>query len=49
MGSAVSALSSEQISSIADDVLYQCIDVFGEVKDYNLDRLKQIAQKYIQV
>jgi len=49
MGSAISALSSEQISSISDDVLFQCIGAFGEVNDYNPDRVKQIAQKYIQV
>ncbi len=49
MGSAISALSTEQISSIADDVLFQCISTFGAVNDYNPDRLKEIAQKYIQV
>jgi hypothetical protein len=49
MGSAISALSSEQISSIADDILFQCIGAFGAINDYNPDRLKQIAQKYIQV
>ncbi len=49
MGPAISALSAEQISSIADDVLFRCIDAFGAANDYNLDRLTQIAQKYIQV
>jgi hypothetical protein len=49
MGSTVSGLSAEQISSIADGVLFQCIGLFGAVNDYNPDRLKQIAQKYIQV
>ncbi|CAF1147413.1 unnamed protein product, partial [Adineta ricciae] len=48
MGSAVSALSSEQISSLADDVLVRCIDAFGAVKQYSGDLTKQIAQKYIQ-
>jgi hypothetical protein len=49
MGSAISAFSVEQISLIADDILFQCIGTFGTVQDYNPDRLKQIAQKYIQV
>ena len=49
MGSAVSALSSEQISLLADDVLVRCIDAFGAVKQYSDDLTKQIAQKYIQV
>jgi hypothetical protein len=49
MGSAISALSTEQISSIADEVLVQCIGIFGAVNDYNSDSIKQIAQKYIQV
>ncbi|UJR27835.1 hypothetical protein I4U23_009101 [Adineta vaga] len=47
MGSVISALSSEQISAIADDVLIQCIGVFGAVKDYSAETIKQIAQKYI--
>jgi hypothetical protein len=49
MGSAISALSAEQISSIVDDVLFQCIGAFGAVNDYNPDRLIQLAQRYIQV
>ena len=49
MGSAVSALSAEQISSIANDVLLECISAFGSVDDYQLERVRQIAEKYIQV
>lgn len=49
MGSAISALSNEQISSIADEILFQCIGVFGAINDYNPDNIKQIAQKYLQV
>lgn len=49
MGSAISGLSSEQIVSISDNIIFQCINAFGAVNDYNPDRIKQIAQKYIQV
>jgi hypothetical protein len=49
MGPSISALSAEQITSIPDDTLFQCIGAFGAITDYNPDRLKQIAQKYIQV
>ncbi len=49
MGPSISALSAEQITSIPDDILFQCIGAFGAINDYNPDRLKQIAQKYIQV
>lgn len=49
MGSAISALTAEEISSINNDVLLQCIDAFGSVHDYDSDRVQQIAQKYLQV
>ncbi len=49
MGSAISALSTEQISSIPDEILFQCISIFGAVNDYNSDSIKQVSQKYIQV
>jgi hypothetical protein len=49
MGSTISALSAEQISSIDDNILFRCIGLFGAVNYYNPDTLKQIAQKYIQV
>jgi hypothetical protein len=49
MGSAISALSTEQISSISDDVLFQCISAFGTVNDYTPDKTTQIAQRYIEV
>ncbi|CAM4889254.1 unnamed protein product [Rotaria socialis] len=48
MGSSISALAADEISSIADDVLFECIDAFGSVTGYNSDRMKQIAQKYLQ-
>lgn len=49
MGSAVSAFSTEQISSIANDILLECIGAFGAVDDYPSERVRQIAEKYIQV
>lgn len=49
MGSAISGLSSEQINSISNDIVFQCISAFGAINDYNPDKIKQIAQKYIQV
>lgn len=49
MGSAVSGLSIEQIASIGNDIVFECIGTFGAVDDYNHEQVQQIAQKYIQV
>lgn len=49
MGSALSALSAEQITVIGNDVIFECIDAFGAINDYQRERVQQIAQKYIQV
>jgi hypothetical protein len=49
MSSAISALSVEELSSIAADVVYECIGVFGAVRDYQRDKARTIAQKYISV
>ena len=49
MSSAISALSVEELSSIAPDVVYECIGVFGAVRDYQSDKARTIAQKYISV
>ncbi|CAF2351851.1 unnamed protein product [Rotaria sp. Silwood2] len=48
MGSTISALSTNEISSIADNTLYECVDTFGSVNDYESDKRQQIAQKYLQ-
>lgn len=48
MGSAISALPIEEISSINNIELSRCIDAFGSVDDYDSDKVKHIAQKYIQ-
>ena len=49
IGSAISALSASQLSSIADDVVYQCVGVFGAVNDYSPEKLRQIVEKYLSV
>lgn len=49
MGSAVSSLTNDEILSITDDVLIECIDAFGSISDFNPERIKQIAQRYITV
>ncbi|CAF1142738.1 unnamed protein product, partial [Didymodactylos carnosus] len=48
IGSAVSALSPQQIDSITADELYRCIDLLGAQTDYESDNINRIAQKYIQ-
>ena len=49
MSSAISALSVEELSSIAADVVYECIGTLGAVRDYQADKARTIAQKYISV
>ncbi|CAF1022731.1 unnamed protein product [Rotaria sp. Silwood1] len=48
MGSTISALSTDEISSIPDNTVYQCVDTFGSVNDYESDKRQRIAQKYLQ-
>ncbi|CAF0812715.1 unnamed protein product [Rotaria sordida] len=48
MGSAVSALSTDEISSITDDTVYRCVDTFGSTNDYEPEKQQQIAEKYIR-
>jgi hypothetical protein len=49
MGSAISALSIAQLSSIADDIVYQCVGIFGAVKDFSPEKFRKIAEKYFLV
>jgi len=49
MGSSISSLSSQQISSISNDVIFQCINAFSGIKHAKPEYLKQVAEKYIQV
>ena len=49
IGSAISALSVAQLSSVADDIVYQCVGIFGAVNDYSPEKLRKIADKYLLV
>lgn len=49
LGSAVSALTLDQISTIDGNQIFECVGVFGSVNDFSQDKLNKLAEKYISV